>query len=480
MNRIDETVWQSNPGPQTLFLTCPVYEVFYGGARGGGKTDGLLGDYGSGVQEYGHAWRGILFRRSYSELEDIITRSQEIYYRTFPGSLYSTTRKTWFFPNGAILKLRYVDKDKDILRYQGHSYSWIGFDQLEAWGTPFCWDTMRGCARSPYGAPVRLRATGNPGGPGHHWVKARYIDPVPPLKVFADPNEKGFERVFIPSLVTDNPKWAEKDPYYKDRLEAIQDSALRKAWRWGDWDAFVGNVFSEWDRNVHVIRPFLIPEHWTRFVAGDWGFARPFWIGWFAVDEDNRIFLYREFYGQDEEMAKINPDTGIRKDSVWVGKRIKEFEQTSFIGARGVNEHDLIRDRVLSPDAFAKHGNPGPTVAEGFAESNIYFRKANNDRLNGLWQCHLRLAVPPPDARGNPVAPMFQVFDICRHFIRTIPPLDHDKNNPEDVDKHCEDHPYEGWRYGMMSRPILTMARQKEDKKWLKQKRGRRPNWRTV
>ncbi len=201
------------------------------------------------------------------------------------------------------------------------------------------------------------------------------------------------------------------------------------------------------------------------------------------MDEDGRIYLYREWYGQDKKWAKKNPDTGIRKAADWVGRKVRELEQEAKIKAedeKEIPEHDLITSRVLSPDAFDKRGNPGPTVAEAFSNEGVYFRRADNDRLNGLWQCHLRLAIPPQPEEGPPVYPMFRVFETCTQFIRIITAIGHDEHNPEDVNKKCEDHPYEGWRYGMMSRPIQTTAPKPKEKLWLKKKKKRKRGWRTV
>lgn len=469
--QLDDRIWAPNPGPQTLAITCPVYELFYGGARGGGKTDFLLGDYAEGVSKYGAAWRGILFRKTYPELEDVIRRSQEIYYRAFPGAHFGKVSKTWTFSTGATLKMRFMDRDDDVMAYQGHTYPWIGIDEIGTWASSYCLDTIKACARSSEGAPVRIRLTGNPGGPGHHWVRKRYIDPMPPLSVFSDPAEEGLQRVFIPSRVGDNPFWQQKDPGYITRLKAIADPALRRAWYLGDWDAFVGQVFEEWRRDLHTCKPFKIPDWWLRFCSGDWGFARPYAIHYYAVDDEGRMWMYRELYGQ-REGARTN--TGTREYAYDVGKRMATIENDT---------KEEISYRELSPDAWTNKGHTGPTVAEDFDDAGIYWDKADNDRLNGLYQCHLRLRDPGEDRRGNQIRPMFVVFDTCTKFIETVPPLQHDKNDPEDVDKseEVEDHSYESWRYGCMSRPISSEPPEEEDPEWLKRKKKAvEGSWKTV
>jgi len=310
-------------------------ELFYGGAAGGGKSDFLLGDFLQDVSTYGKAWKGILFRRTYPELEELIARSKDIYPQT--GAKWSEQKKLWIWPNGATLKMRYAERNDDVLRYQGHQYTWIGWDELTQWPTLFCYRYMRSRLRSPHPVPYkRIRSAANPGGPGHLEVKRYFVDPAPGgYNLLTD--EQGIERMFIPARLKDNLILTINDPSYRQRLLALGSDTLVRALEAGDWSVIEGAFFDNWTDRRHVIRPFQVPDHWLRLRAMDWGFAVPFSVGWFAVvgDEyvarnmaDDPVILprgclvrYREWYGLDEKYA------GLRMTAEAVAKGIVEREK---------------------------------------------------------------------------------------------------------------------------------------------------------
>jgi predicted phage terminase large subunit-like protein len=226
---------------------CPVPFVFYGGTRGSGKTDALIGDWLLHSQRFGTNAIGILFRRTYNELEEVQRRCQAI----FPaiGAYYRTAQRSWNFPNGSVLKLRYLNVDSDSTHYQGHSYSWMGFDELPNWPSPDPVLDLYATLRSAFGVPTRCVHTGNPGGRGHDWVKKMFVTPGPRVIPFYDKDTRQW-RSFIPGRPEDNPKLHENDPGYKDRILAATAGRplLRRAWLFGDWDVSVeGKVFQrEW------------------------------------------------------------------------------------------------------------------------------------------------------------------------------------------------------------------------------------------
>lgn len=177
-NQKYEVIWTPQP-KQELLIRCPATEVFYGGAAGGGKSDGLLGDYLEGAKKYGKYWRGILFRQTTSELEELQMRADELYKpmgAVYKGTGTKTGSNLWLFPNGATLKMRYLESEKDVKRYQGHQYTWIGIDELGNYPTPYCWEFMLSRLRSAAGVPCYIRGTANPGGVGHAWIKQRFMD----------------------------------------------------------------------------------------------------------------------------------------------------------------------------------------------------------------------------------------------------------------------------------------------------------------
>jgi hypothetical protein len=420
-------IWEPQPGPQMHLVTCPYFECFFGGARGGGKTDGVLGEWLGHADKYGQYATGLMFRRERTQLMETIERSKQIY--TPLGAAYSDTEKQWRMPNGARLKFAYLENDGDADAYQGHSYTRLYPEELGTFPNPAPIMKLKATLRSAMGVPVGFRATGNPGGPGHTWVRARYIDPAPNgYKVILDPN--GLERVFIPSKVSDNPKLIKSDPGYIARLKASGSPELVRAWLEGDWDIVAGAFFPEWSVARHVVRPRTLPNEWTRAACMDWGSARPFAVLWFAISDGSlpefprgALVFYREWYGiYINNEGAYEPNTGIRLPAELVGRGIREREQ----GER-------ITYRVLDPAAFSSDG--GPSIAERLyngGSRKVAFRRADNKRIAkagamGGWdQVRARLV-------GEDGRPMMYVFDTCVHLIRTLPALQHDPTRPEDV-----------------------------------------------
>ena len=214
----------------------------FGGARGGGKSDAILGDWIAHASRSNGWARGIIFRRSTPELDEIIDRSKQI----FPhiGAEWRVGTKTWTMPCGSRLKMRWMERDDDADLYQGHSYDYIGIDEAGTWKTPVALDKLRATLRNAHGVPSVMRLTANPGGPGHAWLKKRYVDPAPPLTPFYDDERKTW-RGFIPSKLGDNRRLIDADPTYIDRIKSSGPPWLVKAWLDGDWDASAprGGVF---------------------------------------------------------------------------------------------------------------------------------------------------------------------------------------------------------------------------------------------
>ena len=246
-----ELDWYPNPGPQTKFMQSNAYEVLYGGAAGGGKSEALLVE----ALRYVHVagYKAILFRRTYPELEEsLIERSHEIYPRL--GGQYRVHQKQWRFPSGATISFGHMEGKRDYLRYQSAEFAYIGFDELTSFEeAQYLYLFSR--ARSTAGVPVRVRAATNPGGVGHDWVKARFIDKLRPYTVrwfkrisdvdtpVSRSTPGALSRQFIPATVHDNPKLMEADPLYVERLRALP-LVERERLLLGNWDITPkGNVF---------------------------------------------------------------------------------------------------------------------------------------------------------------------------------------------------------------------------------------------
>ena len=427
---MSKIAWEPNPGPQSEFLARGEFEVLYGGAAGGGKSDALIVEALRQIKY--PSYKGIIFRRTLPEAQELIDKSKLIYPQFDPLCKWQEQKKEWHFSRGSVVRFRYLEHVGDETRYQGHEYQYIAFDELTHFMEKQYLYMQSRCRTSDPNIRCYIRAATNPGGPGHQWVKSRFIDIAKPGKTYIDP-ETGLSRAFIPAKVQDNPKLVQADPLYVRRLEALPE-AERRALLDGDWDVFSGQVFNEFRARRHIIHPFEIPDSWTRFVCMDWGFSKPYAVYWCAVDFDNVAYVYRELYGCKKGM----PDTGTQETAREVAIHVKEIETPV----------ETTSYRVADPAIWSKTGHDGPSIGEAFGEVGIHWARADNDRLQGKQQFHLRL-------RGySEEQPGLKIFSTCEHLIRTLPALCYDDKKVEDVDTTQEDHAYDALRYGLMSRPF--------------------------
>lgn len=427
-------IFEPNPGPQTEFLAASEDQVFYGGARGGGKSYAMLVDPIRDCDKPTH--RALLIRRTMPELRDLINHSLMLYKRAYPTAKFSQQEKEWKFPSGARIEFGYAENLADALRYQGQSYSWIGVDELPQFPDAEVWNFLQSSLRSvdPNIHPC-MRATGNPGNIGSHWVREMFIDAAPWNTTFHVPvdtyqGRKYISRKFIPARLTDNPYLTQTDNYLVT-LSSLPE-IKRKQFLDGDWDVFEGSAFPDFDRSTHVVDPFQIPNNWTRFRAGDFGYSSPSCILWVAVDFDNNFWVYRELY-----IKNLTADL--------LADRILWLEQ----GER-------INYGVLDASTWAKRGDVGPGIAETMVRRGCRWRPSDrspNSRVNGKLEMHRRFAKD-----GITQQPKLKIFSTCRNLIRTLPQLPCDPNNMEDVDTRAEDHAYDALRYACMSRPMGPIA----------------------
>lgn len=439
---------------QEDFINSPADETLYGGARGGGKTFAVIIDWLIHSDTYGKYSRGIVFRRSLPELDDFIEAARDVLESI--GHVWHEGKKFFRSKKGAVLRCRYLDNDNDAQKYQGHAYSRVYIEEIGNFPSEAPVRKLLGCLRPPIasGPPIRcqLKATANPGGPGQTWVKARYIDPAPPMTPFSTDGGKRY-KVFIPARLQDNPHLAKNDPGYEDRLKDAGSEELVKAWLEGDWDSVVGQYFREFNRAAHVIPTVRLPAHWKiRYRAHDWGSARPNCTLWFAVADGTQLngvehyiprgslVVYRERYGWNGK-----PNEGERKTAEEVAQEIRMME---------VDDHDIIDNNYelnkIDPATFATNG--GPSIAERMATKGVWFKRADNRRVAGQgpiggWdQIRARL-------KGEDGHPRIFFMDCCHHLIRTLPMIPADPVYMDDVDSDSEDHAADTLRYGCMARP---------------------------
>ena len=438
--------WEPQPGPQSAFVDCPVYECFFGGARGGGKTDAVLGDWAIHADRYRAGAIGLMIRRSRTELMETLERARVIFTKLGANVTYQPMRVT--LPNGARLTFAYLDRDSDAENFQGHSYTRVYVEECGNFPSSAPIMKLHATLRSGGPIPVAMRLTGNPGGPGHQWVRARYIDPAPlGWRVLRD--ETGLERIYIPSRVGDN-VYLGAD--YVQRLKASGSPELVRAWLEGDWSVVSGAFFPEFSMPRHVIAPRELPAHWPRFRSFDWGSARPFSVGWWAVSDGSLpdiargcIVRYREWYG----MQPGQPNVGLRMTAEAIAAGIKKLEADDPGGP-------MLG--VADPAIFTEDGGPSIAMRMSAAPYNVLWRAADNKRVPGRgamggWDLVRQRLIGDVDDK-----PMILLFSTCRDLIRTLPALQHDAARAEDVDTDNEDHAADECRYACASRPWIRDA----------------------
>ena len=427
-------------------MKCGHELVFFGGARGGGKTDGVLGKWAVKEAAYGENFNAIMFRRSTVSSEDAIERSKQIYQPL--GGKFNASELRWRMPHGGRVSFKYLDKVSDADEWQGRNVTDVWIEEAGQYATSAPIDKLFAVMRSAGGVPTQMILTANPGGAGQGWLRERFqLHPFPklPRAINININDGVIRAAVIPSRITDNRILLEGDPSYLNRLKMVGSSELVKAWLEGDWSAVEGAFFSEWNEARHVIAPFDVPEDWLRFRAIDWGFAAPFSVGWWAVAGDDygkiprgSLVRFKEWYGASA------PQKGIRLTAEELAHGIKERDE------------GRIRYSVLDPSMFAQDG--GPSLAERMNKAGLQnLRHADNTRvgrdghLGGWDQMRARL-------RNG----LLFCFDTCRDSIRTIPMLQHDQDRAEDLDTEAEDHAADEWRYACMSRPYIPSGPSEE------------------
>lgn len=453
-----DVVFKPNPGPQTTFFAASEREVLYGGAAGGGKSYALIAD----PMRYfdNKNFRGIILRRTNDELRELIWKSQELYQQIYPktekspGAVWREKDKEWRFPSGARLWFTYLEREEDLLRYQGQAFTYVGFDELTQYPTPKYWDYMRSRLRDASGTlPLFMRATTNPGGPGHGWVKRMFIDPAPAGKAFnakhletgeeliipvGDPDfpeerwgQPLFQRRFIPAKLSDNP-YLSADGEYKTNLLGMGSGNLQRQLLDGDWDVADGAAFSEFRQSVHVVEPNLDEiRYWRKFRSCDFGYSerQASAVHWYAINPvTDQLVVYRELY--------VNKHTGYE-----LARRILDLEAG-----------ESISYGVLDSSVWAVRGQTGPSIAEEMIAYGCKWRPSDRgpgSRIAGRNRLHQLLRVDPFNQK-----PGIVFYNTCRQIISDLPVIPDDPDGSGDIDQdYASDHAYDSIRYGIMSRP---------------------------
>lgn len=460
-------VWTAQ-GPQIIYIRCPVDDVLFEGTRGGGKTDATIMDFAqhcgpqltpSGeVVRYGAAWRGILFRKTYDQLRDVISRTKR-WYLKFPERVrpkYNHTDKSWTWPDGETLYLRFFNRNDDYHSYHGHEYPWMAWEELCSWPDSTGIDKMRSVCRSSIpGMPRKIRSTANPLGPGHNWVKNRYIT-IPNCTVrvrdvsYELDGAEHVEQVTtcrIHSHWSDNKVLLAADPGYPARLVQNQAAHVKKAWYDGDWDIVAGGIIDDiLDPKVHYLGRFVVPPSWTIFRAFDWGSSHPFSVGWWCRTTEERALIDgkpRTFY--PGSLIRIGEWYG------WNGEPNKGCVMTSDQIAAGIKMRQNIAtgwgERVVAGPADSQlwEAREGQSPAGIMAKNGVSWipsKKGNAGfRARALEVVRTMLHNSLQHPMEGPG--MFVVKEVCPHWVRTCPTLQRDEKDTEQADTNGEDHAWD-------------------------------------
>ena len=389
---------------QRLFHESAATEVLYGGAAGGGKSYGQVMDALLFALRYKKS-KQLILRRTFSELDKSIIRTVLAMY---PKEIfkYNSSQHTGKFKNGSIIDFGYVATEKDVYQYQSAEYDVIRFDELTHF-TSTQYEYLITRIRGVNGYPKQIKSSTNPGGVGHAWVKERFIDPSPPNVEFMGAG--GLRKIFIPAKLHDNPRLIESDAGYESRLESLSSEKERRALLLGEWDFFDGQYFSEFRREIHVCEPFVIPSHWRRYRAVDYGLDRLVCL-FIAVSPAGEVFVYREVGASDatiSESARMILDATERGEDIYA--------------------------TLAPPDLWNRTQESGRSKQSLFYDEGVSFTKANADRESGWLSIKELLRV-----RGEG-KPRLQIFSTCRELIRCLPALVRDEKRPTD----CATEPHE-------------------------------------
>lgn len=492
--------WAPQDGSQEYFLRCPITEVCYEGTRGPGKTDAVLMDFCQhvGVDDrteediaegkpqvkgWGAEWRGVLFRRTYPELQDVIEKSKKWFKQFEPDAVFNESKTEWRWPTGERLLFRQFAKPSDYWKYHGHAYPWICWEELGTWPDDRCYKSMFSCSRSTVpGIPRKIRSTTNPFGVGHNWVKSRFRLPVQPGhmrgEIITDSRDSSGilepPRVAIHGQLSENLILVKADPTYVSRLAAsAPNEAAKHAWLGGSWDIVSGGMFDDiwFSARHHVVIPaFVVPDSWVIDRSYDWGDSHPFDVQWWAESD-----------GSDLTMPDGTVRSTVRGDLFlihqwygWNGRPNEGCKMLAAEQAKGIVQRELkwglrtatsCRVKAGPADSSIFDDNNGNCVARDMAanvriDGRLYkgidwlpADKSPGSRKQGWQQIRGRMQAACPPERGPREEPgLFVVGECCKHWLRTVPVLPRDEDDMEDVDSDAEDHPGDATRYRLVRR----------------------------
>lgn len=454
-----EIVWQASPR-QDIALTCPVDELLYGGAKGGGKSDFIvmapaeqiaLANEKFQATKQQQRGRAVLFRKNLKRLDDLIMRSKELFPRLDPGMAkrkgcgWNAEKKRWTFSSGYVFDFDHLDGPDDHEAYHGQEITALLFDQVEE--LPFeVYQYLCANVRSKDDDMRKLlmvRCTANPGGRHAKWVKDYFVAPHRPgNKILTDTiklpsgRTRTVTRCFVPAKLEDNP-YLYNDPQYEAALEKLPEH-MRRMYRDGDWDVVIGSFFAhKFDLRVHVIKPFPLPPSWDVRFGLDWGSSAPAACEFGTRDNDGNVYFIDEIYGPG--------DTG----RAFAEKFHKKLANQKWSPAKKWTADEMYG--LVDNQAFYKTGAEGPTAGESMLAAGMRIFEANKNRRAGIEQWLERLSL---DSFGQPKVYIFE--GRCPHLVAAIQAIGANDKDPDDYDPkdHEHSHPVDGGRYLLVDWPV--------------------------
>ena len=434
---------------QYKFLLSRKRHIAFGGARGGGKSwvvrvkAFLLANRYGRPDKWSEGIKICIIRRTLKDLEKNHLKALQLLIGR--QAKYNDNKKTFTFRNGATITLAYCDNDRDAEHIQGIEYDVIFFEEATQLKPEWIMD-IAASTRGVNEFPHRCYYTCNPGGPGHAYIKRLFVD-----RIFKD-TENPDDYEFIQAKVTDNTVLMKYSPEYVNFLKNLPPKR-RAAWLEGSWEIYEGQYFNDFVHDsdhygdrlwTHVIDPVPIRRHWTIYRGLDWGYFRPFSVAWYAIDEEGIMYRFKELYGVQKSGQESLPNEGVGWAPEKLFREIAEIERT---------DPDLKGKQIIGiADPAIFQSQTGISIADTAQDCGVYFTPGDNTRLAGWMQCRYRLQF------SDTGIPRFYVFNTCREFLRTIPTLQHDARNVEDMDTEGEDHIADEWRYVCMANVISPIV----------------------
>lgn len=449
-----KAVVRYKPNPKQWFAhNCCCDEIFYGGSLYGGKSFYILMHNAGHCMLYGKHANTVLFRRSYDELEGSLIAEQRQLFPDDPNiGSYKAGKYVYEWANGATTWFRHLQDEDALLKHRSRQYTLVGFDELTDFlegEYTYLFQRLRS-PKDPNIHPQMLSAS-NPRGIGHRWVYERFIKDLEPFKVYRYRMEpytfgdfeftgRDYTRVYVPASATDNIEGMMSDPEYLGRVRMTQSPEMYKAYVEGDWTLFEGMAFGEWDANVHIVKPFPIPQNWKTIRTLDWGYSSPFSVGWLSQDPDTKaIYRVDEWYGGKH--GSKGGISGLQMAASEVRQNIIQHERANV----AAKNYPKPWYGVSDPSIWAMRSGE-KSVGDLLNDGGTLFQAGNRDRKVGKQVFHRVLRTDPTTGK-----PGFFVFNTCKEFIRTFPLLVTDERDSEDVDTRQEDHIYDECRYGLVA-----------------------------